>query len=165
AGPYEERAATLLKDPWAARDHYISVILDRDSESMDRFFAERATHELTDEERTTVWKLLEIQRHAMLMYTSCGWFFDELSGIETVQVIMYAGRAIQLAREVLDRDFETEFLKRLALARSNVEALGNGARIYNTWVKPAALNLPRVAAHFAISSLFDHGAAKSSLFA
>ena len=162
---YEEKARQLLKDPWAARDEYINVVLDRSVKTRNAFISEHQLRKLTDEEKIIVWKLLEIQRHAMLMYTSCGWFFDELSGIETVQVIMYAGRAIQLAREVLDRDFETEFLKRLALARSNVEALGNGARIYNTWVKPAALNLPRVAAHFAISSLFDHGAAKSSLFA
>ena len=52
------------------------------------------TAELSDEDRVRACKLLELQRHAMLMYTSCGWFFDEISGIETVQVIQYAGRAI-----------------------------------------------------------------------
>src|SRR5205807_433953 len=155
AGPYEERAATLLKDPWAARDHYISVILDRDSESMDRFFAERATHELTDEERTTALKLLEMQRHAMLMYTSCGWFFDELSGIETMQVLQYAGRVIQLARETGNVDAEPEFLRLLALVQSNLPELGNGASIYKRWIAPAFVDLCKVGAHFAISSMFN----------
>jgi hypothetical protein len=164
AGPYEQRASALLKDPWAARAHYISVILDRDSESMDRFFAEHATHELTDEERTTALKLLEMQRHAMLMYTSCGWFFDELSGIETVQVIFYAGRAIQLGKDVLAHDVEDEFLQRLAFARSNLPQYSDGATIYRKWVKPAVVDLLGVAAHYAISSMFEAYADQNSIY-
>ena len=62
----------------------------------------------------------------MLMYTSCGWFFDELSGIETVQVIQYAGRAIQLAQELFGDDLETKFLERLERAKSNIPEHGDG---------------------------------------
>ncbi len=96
---FEEKATSFLKDPWAAGNEYIEVILDRTPANMDRFLAKHAHRELSDEEKVTVWKLLELQRHAMLMYTSCGWFFDELSGIETVQVIQYAGRALAVGRQ------------------------------------------------------------------
>ena len=96
---YEETAINLLKDPWAARDSYIDIVLDRSSDNVQRFLEQHRTHELNGSEMVTVLKILELQRHTMLMYTSCGWFFDELSGIETVQVIQYAGRAVQLAQE------------------------------------------------------------------
>ncbi len=98
------------------------------------------------------------------MYTSCGWFFDELSGIETVQVIMYAGRAIQLAQELFGDHIEQGFLERLARAHSNLPEHGNGADIYRKWVKPAAVDLPKVAAHYAISSLFERYEEKDAIF-
>jgi alpha-amylase/alpha-mannosidase (GH57 family) len=164
APAYEQKAREYLPDPWAARDNYIQVVLDRAPQPRETFLARHQSRELTPQEQVAVWKLLEIQRHLLLMYTSCGWFFDELSGIETVQVIMYAGRALQLAREVLQRDFEPGFLERLAHARSNVPGLGDGARIYTTWVKPAILDLPQVAAHFAVSSLFDHHEQHPSIY-
>jgi hypothetical protein len=163
AGRYEQKAREYLKDPWAARDEYIRVVLDR-SKGAREFLARYQTRDLTEEEQVTVWKLLEIERHAMLMYTSCGWFFDELSGIETVQVIMYAGRAVQLAQEALGMDFEAGFLERLSQAHSNVATFGDGARIYTNWVKPAVLDLPKVAAHFALSSLFDHHQERPSIY-
>src|SRR5204863_9526837 len=97
APQFETAARQLLGDPWRARDEYIAVVLERAPESVSRFLAQQAVHPLTPEERTRALRLLEMQRHAMLMYTSCGWFFDELSGIETVQVIFYAARVIQLA--------------------------------------------------------------------
>ena len=164
AGPYEQKAREYLKDPWAASDEYIRVVLDRSKDARREFLARYQTRDLTEEEQVTVWKLLEIERHAMLMYTSCGWFFDELSGIETVQVIMYAGRAVQLAQEALGRDFEAGFLERLSQAHSNVATFGDGARIYTNWVKPAILDLPKVAAHFAVSSLFDHHQERPSIY-
>ncbi|HLK33495.1 MAG TPA: DUF3536 domain-containing protein [Terriglobales bacterium] len=147
-----------------ARDEYIAVVLARSDSSREQFLARHQLRELAPEEQIRVWKLLEMQRHAMLMYTSCGWFFDELSGIETVQVIMYAGRALQLAQDVLSKDLEPGFLERLAQARSNVAAFGDGAQIYRTWVKPAILDLPKVAAHFAVSSLFDHHEEHPSIY-
>src|SRR6185503_20575894 len=115
---YEERAGTFLKDPWAARNDYINVILNRVDENVEAFFARQAARELTPEDKGAVLKLMELQRHAMLMYTSCGWFFDEISGLETVQVIQYAARVIQLARDVLGRDLEGGFLDLLQQAKS-----------------------------------------------
>src|SRR6202521_3139926 len=97
---YEQKAAPLLKEPWTARNEYVRVILDRSKENVERFFVEHATRPLEPAEQIAALKLLEMQRHAMLMYTSCGWFFDELSGLETMQVIQYAGRAIRLAEDL-----------------------------------------------------------------
>jgi hypothetical protein len=96
-----------------------------------------------------------MQRHAMLMYTSCGWFFDEISGIETVQVLQYAGRVIQLARQTGGEDLEPQFVETLARARSNIAEYGDGARIWEMFVKPAFVDLCKVGAHFAISAMFD----------
>ena len=153
---FEEGTRTLLKDPWSARNDYIEVILERSAESIHRYFARHARHDLQAEERVSALKLLEMQRHAMLMYTSCGWFFDELSGIETVQVLHYAGRALQLASDVCKiPDLESQFLSRLAEAPSNLPEHKNGAAIYQKLVKPAVVNLPKLAAHYAIRSIFE----------
>ena len=152
---FERQAASLLKDPWAARNDYIGVILDRSPESLWLFFEKHSRRQLQPEETTLALKLLEMQRHAMLMYTSCGWFFDELSGLETLQVMQYAGRVVQLAQDTAGVALEPQFLKRLAEARSNLRELGNGAAIYNMWVKPAMVDLRKVGAHYAISSMFD----------
>ena len=103
----------------------------------------------------TVWKLLELQRHAMLMYTSCGWFFDELSGIETVQVIQYAGRAAQLAEELFGDHRESLFIEKLSQAKSNIPEHRDGGRIYQKFVQPAFVDLRKVGAHYAIRSLFE----------
>jgi alpha-amylase/alpha-mannosidase (GH57 family) len=164
AGPFEEKARPLLKDPWAARDEYVEVVLARTPERRSHFLARHSARPLDSDEQTTAWKLLEMQRHAMLMYTSCGWFFDELSGIETVQVIMYAGRAIQLAQDLFDDHTEAGFLERLAEAKSNVPEHGDGARIHELWVKPAQLDLLKVGAHYAISSLFRKYEERNSVY-
>ena len=105
------RRGRFLKDPWAARDDYISVILDRSPENIAKFFGRHAPRALSEDEQVTALRLLEMQRHAMLMFTSCGWFFDEISGIETVQVIQYAARAIQLAKDLWPEDLEPGFLE------------------------------------------------------
>ncbi|MGZ7057406.1 MAG: DUF3536 domain-containing protein, partial [Candidatus Angelobacter sp.] len=152
---FESKAGELLHDPWAARDDYIDVVLDRSPDSLWLFFEKHSRQQLKPAETVEALKLLEMQRHAMLMYTSCGWFFDELSGIETVQVLEYAGRVIQLARETGNVDTEPEFLQRLAFAKSNLPEVGDGASIYNHSVAPAFVNLCKVGAHFAISSMFD----------
>ena len=152
---YEQKAGALLKDVWAARDEYIQVVLNRSPENAASFFGTHATHNLNAEEQVAALKLLEMQRHAMLMYTSCGWFFDELSGLETVQVIQYAGRAIHLAQDFGATHIESAFTDRLAAAKSNLPEHGNGKQIYEKWVKPASVSSEQVAAHFAISSLFE----------
>jgi alpha-amylase/alpha-mannosidase (GH57 family) len=152
---FEERGRELLRDPWAARDEYVNVILDRSPETRERYMNEQAARDLTDEEKIVVYKLMEIQRHAMLMYTSCGWFFDELSGIETVQIIQYAARTIQLFEEVFGESLEAAFLERLEVARSNIPEHQNGRVIYDKFVKPAMIDRKKVAAHYALSSLFE----------
>ncbi len=155
AGPFEQRGKELFQDPWAARDDYIAVVLDRSPENIRRFFHRHAARELNQSETVTALKLMELQRFAMLMYTSCGWFFDELSGIETVQVIQYAGRAVQLAEELFGDSIEGPFRQRLSEAKSNIPEHQDGRLIYEKWVKPARIGLPKVTAHYAASTLFE----------
>ena len=152
----EALAAPLFKDLWAARDAYITVVLNR-IPNVDRFFSTHATHTLSPEDRTTALELLELGRHAQLMYTSCGWFFDEISGIETVQIIAYAGRVLQLSAKLFGAAgaaLEPAFLDLLALAKSNVPDIGNGAEVYRRFVTPMRIGLEAVGAHYAISSIF-----------
>ncbi|WXJ82615.1 hypothetical protein MHLNE_19860 [Moorella humiferrea] len=155
APKFEEKGRQFLKDPWAARNDYITVILDRSPENVDRFFAKHALRPLDQKDKVTVLKLLELQRHAMLMFTSCGWFFDEISGIETVQVIKYAGRVIQLAEELFGFSPEGQFLERLAQAKSNIPEHRDGAHIYEKFVKPAMVDLLKVGGHYALCSLYE----------
>jgi alpha-amylase/alpha-mannosidase (GH57 family) len=150
--PFESRAKHYLRDPWAARDDYHEVVLHR-SDHLGPFLERHAIHPLDADETTVVLRLLEIQRHLLLMYTSCGWFFDELSRIETVQVLAYAARAVQLAEAVLGLELEDAFVERLALAPSNLPQWGHGGRIYEEQLRPLRANLEKVAAHFAISGL------------
>ena len=153
----EQAAAPLLKNLWAARDAYIEVVLNRRPSRVDRFLAQHATKSFSHAERVTVLELMELQRHTQLMYTSCGWFFDEISGIETVQIIAYAGRVLQLAAKLFGEQgvlLEEEFLRVLERARSNVPEHGDGAQVYRKWVKGARIDLEHVGAHYAISSMF-----------
>ncbi len=161
---YEKEAALCFKDPWKARDDYIEVVLDRSLENVSRFMAKHAVKELSSVEMVGALKLLEMQRHAMLMYMSDGWFFDDISGIETTQVLKYAARAIQLAREMNGADLEPEYTKRLSQARSNIPEFENGEKIYGIFVKPSALDLQRVAVHYAMSSLFSEYPEESRVF-
>lgn len=154
-GPFEKKAKQFLKDPWQARNDYVDVIIDRSPDNMERFFTRHSVRALTSTDKINVLKLLEMQRHLMLMYTSCGWFFDELSGIETVQIIQYAGRAIQLYNDIFNTDIEAGFLEQLVQAKSNIPAHRDGHRIFGKFVKPAMIDLIKVAAHYAVSSLFE----------
>ncbi|MGB7970800.1 MAG: DUF3536 domain-containing protein [Candidatus Deferrimicrobiaceae bacterium] len=164
ASEYEGRSRSLLRDPWSARDEYIEVILDRSPESQDRFFRKHAVRDLSAEEETAALKYLELQRHAMLMYTSCGWFFDELSGIETTQVLQYAGRTVQLARELWEDGIEDRFLSLLESAKSNLPEHRDGRHIYEKFVKPAMVDLHKVGAHYAVSSLFESYDDRAEIF-
>jgi alpha-amylase/alpha-mannosidase (GH57 family) len=163
----EKAAAPLFEDVWAARNAYISVILNRNSATTAKFLASQATHELSAEERITALKLMEMQRHAQLMYTSCGWFFDDISGIETVQIIAYAGRVLQLAAEVFGEEgarLESHFVGLLGEAKSNLPEHEDGAAIYRHQVKPLEVGLEQVAAHYAISSIFTSYLDETELF-
>ncbi len=155
AQKYEHAAGELLKNPWTARNEYINVVLNRSEENVERFLATHALRELNGDERVSVLKMLELQRHTMLMYTSCGWFFDEISGIETVQVMQYAGRAIELGQQLFGDHLEEGFLQRVAKAKSNLPEQGDGARIYQNFVTPSRVDLPRLGSHYAISSMFE----------
>ena len=164
----EQEGDKLFKDVWAARDAYIQVVLDRSDESTERFFTEHQSHALTEAERVRALELMEMQRHAQLMYTSCGWFFDDISGIETVQVIAYAARVLQLAQRGIrraSRGLEPAVSRatRRSAARTWPSA-GDGARIYNEKRRAMELGLEQVAAHYAISSVFSSFAEETDLF-
>jgi alpha-amylase/alpha-mannosidase (GH57 family) len=153
----EAFAVPLLNDLWKARDAYIDVMLDRSEASKERFFASHATHVLSTEERIAALELLELERHTQLMYTSCGWFFDDISGIETVQIIAYAGRVLQLAAKLFGAAgiaLEAQFLDILSRAKSNVPEMADGAELYRRYVLPLRIGLEQVGAHYAISSMF-----------
>jgi alpha-amylase/alpha-mannosidase (GH57 family) len=152
---YEDESKKLFKDSWKARDEYMDVILDRTEERVEGFLKKSGIKNLSREEKVKALKLLEMQRNAMLMYTSCGWFFDEISGIETTQVLRYAARALQLAQGLFHVALEKEFLRRLEKAPSNIPEFAQGAKIYESVVRPAMVDLLRVGAHYAISSLFE----------
>jgi (1->4)-alpha-D-glucan 1-alpha-D-glucosylmutase len=152
---YEKQAAALLQDPWRARDDYITVLLDRSPENVTAFLQRHAVRELNATERATVLRLLELQRNALLMYTSCGWFFGEVSGLEAVQVLRYAGRAVQLGRELFGHDFEGPLLERLAQARAALPEHTDGRQVYEKLVRPAVVDWNKLGAHYAVSSLFE----------
>ncbi len=152
---YENEAKEFFEHPWKTRDAYINVVLDRSRESVVGFMTEQAKRTLSEGEVVKGLKLLELQRYLMLMYTSCGWFFDDLSGLETVQVIQYAGRALQLAGQLFSEDLSIPFLDLLAQARSNIPEQGDGRAIYDRYVQPAMVDLEKVGAHYAVSSLFE----------
>ncbi len=160
----EQLAQHFLKDLWAAREDYIHVILDRSPASIVKFFDKHASRTLSELERVTVLELMELERHTQLMYTSCGWFFDEVSGIETVQIIAYAGRVLQLARKLFGEPglaLEANFLNILATAKSNIPEIGDGAEVYRRYINSMQIGLEQVGAHYAISSIFrtypEHG--------
>ncbi|MGV2831505.1 DUF3536 domain-containing protein [Myxosarcina sp. GI1(2024)] len=153
---YEWRGAQLFRDPWSTRDEYASVIGDRSIEQVEQFLQAHQSHPLSAEERIDALLLLEMQRHSLLMYTSCGWFFEEISRPEGVQILRYAARALELAGEVAGIDLKHEFISHLAKAPSNVELFGDGAGVYRELVSSAQIGFEQVTAHYAISSLFTN---------
>ena len=164
APEFEQKAREYLKDPWAARNDYISVILDRSDENFGGFMERNASRELNEQEQVVVIKLMEMQRHAMLMYTSCGWFFDEVSGLESVQVVQYAARAMQIAKDVLQKDFEEGFLNLFQNAKSNIPENCDGRCIYDKFVKPAMVDWDSVAAHYGVTSIFQTRDKQAKIF-
>ncbi|MFZ2956682.1 MAG: DUF3536 domain-containing protein [Candidatus Ozemobacteraceae bacterium] len=151
---FEKLLSMYVRQPWEARNDYICLIHDRSDSSLEAFFTRHQSHQLTPEEKSMVLQILEMARNALLMYTSCGWFFDDISGIETVQIIRYAARVIQLAQKITKIDLEPTFIELLGQAESNLPLIQNGKMVYLNYVKPAALDLLRVGMHFGVSSLF-----------
>ena len=152
---YEREAGRVVRDPWRAREEYVEVVLDRSR--LEEFLRRQGAGELPEGERVRLLKLLEMQRHLLLMYSSCGWFFDEISGLETVIILRHAARALHLAREVTGVDLEPEFVRRLGRAPSNLPEFGTGAGVYEKLVRPSACDPARAAAHLALLSLFRPG--------
>jgi len=160
---YEKEGSTYLNDVVEARNNYIEVLLNhRSSESINRFLSLYARRPLDNAERIKVLRLMEMQRQAMQMFTSCGWFFDEISGIETNQILQYANRAIYYAQQVGNANLHDAFLEQLAKAPSNIYA--SGAESYLEKVLPAQVTLERVGMHYAASCLFNENPEDLSLF-
>ncbi len=149
---FEREARGLLPDPWGARDRYVEVVLDPERREAEEFVQREAGRPVTREELVKALQLLELERQSLLMFTSCGWFFAEISGIETVQVLKYAARAIQLARDAAAVDLEADFLAELERAPSNRRELVDGRRVYEALVRPSVVSLEGVGAHLAIAS-------------
>ena len=124
----------------------MSFIIAR-PKSSERFFSRHAIVPLNHSSTVTALKLLELQRHAMLMYTSCGWFFDDLSGIEAVQIIQYAARVVQFSEELFGESPECQFVEKLSVARSNLSDRGGGREIYEQLVRTAIVNWERIGTH------------------
>ena len=160
----ETEGEKYFVDFWKARNNYIDVILDRNEFSINKFFAQNLKPNLNEEDKVNAMKLMEMQRQAMLMYTSCGWFFADISGIETVQIMKYAARAMQLAGEFTQKDYEIEFLNILSEAQSNIQGMGNGRDIYNKYVRPSVVTVKQMGCLWAVSSLYEDFERESSLY-
>jgi alpha-amylase/alpha-mannosidase (GH57 family) len=135
---FETGAAELLRDPWAARNDYISVLLDPLG-AREAFLAKHAVRQLDPASRNRVLDLLEMQRSALLMFTSCGWFFSDLAGIETIQVLRYAARVLDLQNQLGFVVPRKQFLELLTNAKSNRPEKGNGAEIFMRFVEPQSI--------------------------
>ncbi|MGQ9920946.1 MAG: DUF3536 domain-containing protein [Desulfobacca sp.] len=152
---YTQEGSRYLQDPWAARNDYIQVILNRSPASRAAFFQRHGTPGMTPADQVQALQLLEMQRHVLLMYTSCGWFFADLSGLETLQVMKYAARALQLGQRFTQEDLEGPFLAILAEAKSNIPEMGTGRDLYLKKVKPAVITYPKLVNHFSITLMND----------
>jgi alpha-amylase/alpha-mannosidase (GH57 family) len=131
---FEQTRGELFTDPWLARDDAIGLILDQ-AESRESFLSSHAPRDLTREEQHRALLFLELQRSTLLMYASCGWFFSDISGLEPIQILKYACRALELMKELGLASPRARFLEILSEARSNRPELGNGADIYRRFVE------------------------------
>jgi alpha-amylase/alpha-mannosidase (GH57 family) len=151
---FEGEGRSIFKDPWEARNGYIDVVMDRSPATLDRFFRRYGAEDLSGRERIRGLKLLEMQRHALQMYTSCGWFFSDLSGLETIIVLQHAAKALEMAEEAAGREMEGKFVKILSRAESNLPEMGSGDQVYERLVKSRRITLDQIVHQYAISSLF-----------
>lgn len=154
AALYEERMGALMDEPWGARDAYIEV-LGKTHEEFARWSRRFSRHDPTPSDLVEQRTLLEMQLQSMLMFTSCGWFFNDVSGIETVQVLEYAARCMDYLDELGAPSPEREFLEILSEARSNVPEQGQAADIYRRTIPKARVTHKRAAGHLAISTLIE----------
>lgn len=159
---YEKEGSSVFKDVWEARDAYIDVVLDRSLSSRESFFKVHLKS-LEPDSRRKALLLLEMQRHSLLMDTSCAWFFSEVSGIEAVQNLQYAARAVELARLAGGVDLEEGLSERLKLAPSNEAAFGDAEAVYRRLALTARVDEDAVAAHYAADLVFAEDGSRWSL--
>ena len=159
---YEKEMLRFSNDPWEIRNAYIEVILDRSKENVENFIKKNAKKSLDEKEKIQFLKLLELQRFLMSMYTSCGWFFDDITRIETKQILTYAKRALQLGKELFNVDIEPKFLDILFLAKSNLNT--NGKDLFENEITPKCLEIKNIAIYFSILSLFKDFENKNSFY-
>lgn len=138
ARDFEALGSEVFADPWQARNESIHLILEPMS-SREEFVARRAKRQLTGHDQWRALMLLEMQRNSLLMFTSCGWFFSEISGIETIQVLRYAARLIDLSQQLGAPLPRKDFLDLLAEAQSNRAELGSGADVYRSFAEPGSM--------------------------
>ncbi len=163
AAIYEVEMAHYHPNCWALRNEYVKVPLKRSIQRAEAFLRAYVPGEHSAKAKTHILGLLEMQRQSLYMFTSCGWFFDEISGIEPVQILQYANRGIQLAEFYFGVDLESEFLRQLEAAPSNLPQFANAREVYLKYVSPARLNLTQVGMHYALRSIFSEDGEKQEV--
>ncbi len=164
AGIFEERAGRYFKDPWKARDEYINVFLSPLAGKREIFLKDFAVRPLEYEEQVEAFQIMESQRMALYMFTSCGWFFDDISGIEPVQILKYAARAMELVEPWAGKELETGLIKFLSGATSNDPDYRDGKHVYETRVTPSRIDPSLAAAHHAFAGLVEGTPGENGLF-
>jgi alpha-amylase/alpha-mannosidase (GH57 family) len=156
---FEKESKGLLKNCWEARNSYISVILNPDEDEKNKFIQRHSLKPLTEKEKIKIFRLLESQKFALFMFTSCGWFFDDISGLEAVQILMYAKKAIDLFEAFSHEDLEKGLMDYLKKAVSNDQKYMNGLEVYNKKVLPLKYNMASLSANYAMLCVMDqnHG--------
>ncbi|CAN5461318.1 hypothetical protein BH10BAC5_BH10BAC5_10480 [soil metagenome] len=127
---FTEKGAVYFQDAWEARNEYINLILDQSENVKLNFVRKNLKKDISEDEMNIVIKMLEIQKYSLLMFTSCAWFFSEISGIETVQILKYANLAMELHRQITGENLKTEFVNTLSKAKSNIKKYKNGGDVF-----------------------------------
>lgn len=143
AAHFEATRGNLFTDPWTARNRSVELVLNPSS-PRELFLREHTPRQLTSDEQVRAFAFLEMQRNTILMYASCGWFFNDIAGIEPVQILKYASCVIDLMEQLGLESPRKEFLKLLAEARSNSPGEGSGADIFRRRVEPLRTEANRV---------------------
>ncbi|MDD4003796.1 MAG: DUF3536 domain-containing protein [Elusimicrobiaceae bacterium] len=162
AGVYETESARYLRNPWQARNDYIRVILDPGN--LQWFINTHFAAQPDQESVSAVLRLLEMQKYAMFMFTSCGWFFSDISRIESAQNLKYAVRAIDLAARFGYDSLEAQFRVRLKAAPSNYSRFEDGAAVYDKLAKPSLMKGENIIAEFGIRTLYRNPGRNSGLY-
>ena len=132
---YDKEGGKVFIDSRAAAKEFASVA-DNDGAALQEYLLGHQRSKLSVEEIRKGIRLLRMVECSALMYASCGWFWEDISRIETVQVLRYAARAMELAAELTGVDLESRFIRMLAAAPSNDVRFKTGSQMYMALVKP-----------------------------